>query len=260
MIKAIFFDLDGTLLGSKSGRCSEATKAALAQLRKQGILLFAATGRAPLELKRNHMIDDLQFDAIVALNGQLSYTPDEVIHSQLFDKDDLAKLLENIAQTPCPCVVIERDDMYINYIDDSVIKAQESIHSPLPKVQDISNVASRDVAMLMIYLPVGEQASQILRGLEHSHSTRWHAYGLDILPNGCSKKTGIDRVLNKFGLSWDEVMAFGDGENDYEMLKNARYGVAMGNADPLLLAGEFYITDDADSDGVVSALRHFELL
>ncbi len=260
MIKAVFFDLDGTLLGAKTGRCSAATKAALHKLRQQGILLFAATGRAPLELQRNHMIDGLYFDAIVALNGQLSYTAEEVIHQRLFDKADLEKLLKNIEETPCPCVVIERDDMYINYIDDSVIKAQASIHSPLPKVQDISQAAHRDVVMLMIYLPVGEQASQILRGLEHSHSTRWHSYGLDILPNGCSKKTGIDRVLEKFHLQWDEVMAFGDGENDYEMLKSARWGVAMGNSDLLLLNGEFYITDDADNDGVVSALRHFQLL
>jgi len=55
-------------------------------------------------------------------------------------------------------------------------------------------------------------------------------------------------------------MAFGDGENDQKMLQSAKIGVAMGNSDEILLGGEFYVTGDADKDGIVTALKHFGLI
>lgn len=70
----------------------------------------------------------------------------------------------------------------------------------------------------------------------------------------------VDEVLKRYGIAWEEVMAFGDGENDHKMLQSAAIGVAMGNSDPILLAGDFYVTDDADHDGIVSALKHFGLI
>ena len=114
--------------------------------------------------------------------------------------------------------------------------------------------------MLMAYIPSGEIEKRVLSGVQHSQATRWNRYGIDIVPTGCSKKTGIDAMLQHFGLSWEEVMAFGDGENDYVMLKHAAIGVAMGNADPMLLDGQFYVTDRVEEDGVVTALQHFGLI
>ena len=70
----------------------------------------------------------------------------------------------------------------------------------------------------------------------------------------------MEKVLEKYGLSWEEVIAFGDGESDYEMLKYAGCAVAMGNADPLLKNGAFYITRTVEENGAVSALHHFGLI
>lgn len=259
MIKAAFFDLDGTLV-SGQGICSPAVREALHSLRQNGILVFAATGRSPHEFEITGMIDGLEFDAIVALNGQLCYDQQGIIHRQLFDKEDLTRLLAQAQQVPFPCMVVEQDDMYINYIDDSVCFALEAIHTPHPKVQDISSAVGKEVLMLMAYLPAAETQAYVLPVLKNSYVTRWNKFGTDILPTGCSKRTGIETVLKKYNLTWDEVIAFGDGENDYEMLKYAKIGVAMGNADPMLLGGEFYITESVDSDGAVAALKHFSLI
>lgn len=260
MIRAIFFDLDGTLLSAKTGFCSSVTKAALNQLKRQGVLLFAATGRSPYEFALSPMIEGLPFDAIVALNGLFCYDNDEIIHQQLFDKEDLSLLIHKVKETNCPCMIVKKDDMYINFIDDDVRSAHACIHTPLPKIRDITNSVAEDVIMAMIYRPAGEEIDNVLSVLHKSHATRWNQYGIDIVPDGCSKKTGIDHVLQKYKITWDEVMAFGDGENDYEMLKNAHIGVAMGNSDSILLNGEFYITDDSDHNGVVSALQFFQLI
>ena len=55
-------------------------------------------------------------------------------------------------------------------------------------------------------------------------------------------------------------MAFGDGENDIEMLKFAGIGVAMGNAKEKTKEAADYVTDTVENHGVLKALRHFELI
>ena len=109
-------------------------------------------------------------------------------------------------------------------------------------------------------LPQKETQELVAPVLKNSQITRWNRYGVDIVPKGCSKRTGIEKVLEKYSLTWENVIAFGDGENDYEMLKFAKYGVAMGNSDPILLTGEFTVTDSAEQDGIVSALKQFNLI
>ena len=259
MIKAAFFDLDGTLV-SGQGICTPAVREALYSLRQNGISVFAATGRAPYEFEITGMIDGLDFDAIVALNGQLCYDKQGIIHRQLFDKEDLKRIVEQAQRVPFPCMVVEQEDMYINYIDESVCFALESIHTPHPTVKDISSAIGKEVLMLMAYLSASETQAYVIPALKNSCVTRWNQFGTDILPTGCSKRTGIEMVLKKYNLSWDEVIAFGDGENDYEMLKYAKIGVAMGNADPMLLNGDFYITGSVECDGAVTALKHFGLI
>ena len=57
-----------------------------------------------------------------------------------------------------------------------------------------------------------------------------------------------------------EIMAFGDGENDIDMLQFAGVGVAMGNADEKVKAMADYVTDTVENDGIEKALRHFGLI
>ena len=70
MTKAIFFDIDGTLLSHTTGRVSAEAAEAMASLRKKGILLLAATGRHILEFS-DLPVNHLEFDGYVTLNGQL---------------------------------------------------------------------------------------------------------------------------------------------------------------------------------------------
>jgi len=259
MIKAAFFDLDGTLV-SGQGFCTQAVKAALKTLQKNGILIFAATGRSPYELAITGMTEGVDFDGIVGLNGQLCYDKDGIIHRQLFDKEDLKSLIAQTKRTPFAFMVVEQEEMYINFVDDYVRSALEAIHTPLPEVRDLSDVPDKDILLAMAYLPEKETQELVIPVLKNSHTTRWNRYGVDIVPKGCSKRTGIEKVLEKYNLTWENVIAFGDGENDYEMLKSAKYGVAMGNSDPILLTGEFTVTESVEQDGVVSALKHFALI
>ena len=97
----------------------------------------------------------------------------------------------------------------------------------------------------------------IMSGCE---ATRWYPSFTDVVPAGSSKRIGIDKVIEYFGISLNETMAFGDGGNDIAMLKHAGIGIALGNADDEVKNSADYVTTSVDDDGVVNALKHFGLM
>ena len=82
----------------------------------------------------------------------------------------------------------------------------------------------------------------------------------DLIPADGGKAVGMQVVLEHFGWSRDNAIAFGDGGNDVDMLRFAGIGVAMGNAtdEPKTVAD--YVTDSVDDAGISNALHHFEIL
>ncbi|MBN2849189.1 MAG: HAD hydrolase family protein, partial [Erysipelotrichaceae bacterium] len=70
----------------------------------------------------------------------------------------------------------------------------------------------------------------------------------------------IEEVLHRHNIPWEQVMAFGDGENDKEMLRKAGYGIAMGNAKPGVQKYADFVTKEVDEGGIVHALKHYRIL
>ena len=90
--------------------------------------------------------------------------------------------------------------------------------------------------------------------------TRWHKNGIDLLDRQGGKVRGIREYLERRGILPEETMAFGDGDNDIEMLRFAGIGVAMGNASDAVKAQADYVTASVDEDGIALALQHFGLI
>ena len=74
------------------------------------------------------------------------------------------------------------------------------------------------------------------------------------------KAKGIGQVLAHYGLTAEEAIAFGDSDNDLDMLQAVKIAVAMGNACDEAKQCADYITTDVDDDGIWNALKHFELI
>lgn len=68
------------------------------------------------------------------------------------------------------------------------------------------------------------------------------------------------QYIESLGISREETIAFGDGENDMGMLRYAGIGVALGNAEEEVKAAADYVTADIDDQGVWKALKHFEII
>jgi Cof subfamily protein (haloacid dehalogenase superfamily) len=259
MIKAIFFDIDGTLFSHASHTIPASTDKALKKLKEKGILIFIATGRHTSELK-NIPLNQYHFDAFITLNGQYCYNNDKVIYEKPVDKNDVITILKEIENRPFPCYMIGEDKMYINYLTQNVIDIQNSIASIIPEVIDLNTLINKPIYQIGPFETSEEQEAHLLSKLKNCQSTRWHDLAIDILHKIGGKQNGIQAILEEYNIKIEETMAFGDGNNDAEMFEFVNISVAMGNAKEELKKCATYITDDIDHDGIYNALIHFDLI
>ena len=90
------------------------------------------------------------------------------------------------------------------------------------------------------------------RGLELVGSLQ---YNIEINAAGVNKGTGLVNLGRMLGIRREEIMAFGDGDNDIAMLREAGFGVAMANADEQVKAAADYITLSNEEEGVAEAIE-----
>ena len=82
----------------------------------------------------------------------------------------------------------------------------------------------------------------------------------DMFPLDFTKAEGIEYVMKLKGIKWADTIAFGDALNDFQMIKKAKVGVAMGNAKQGLKDVSDFITKSVSEDGVEFALEYFEII
>ena len=258
MMKAIFFDIDGTLLSHKTNSVPASAVRALELLREKGILTFLATGRNYFELPKIAPLRGLAFDGAVSLNGQYCRNDREVIHRAPLDREAVVTLLRFLEEHPHPAVFVEEGQMYINFHNDHVARVQAAIHSELPPIGDLRRGYEQPIYQVMLYM--NDVELETLPRLPNVRLTRWNLGGVDMIHERGGKAVGIAKVLEYYGIDKAETMAFGDGENDVDMFGAVGTAVAMGNACANAKAAADYVTDKVLDDGIWNALKHFGVL
>ena len=258
MIKAIFFDIDGTLLSHRTRTIPQSTQIALKRLRERGIYTFIATGRHISEMK-DLPLDNLEFDGYITLNGQYCYTQDKIIYENTIQKEDLQALLDYLEKYPFPCGFTEEHTKYFNMRDERVDEIHRITHNDDHPAGDCSQVIHHKVYQCMCFVDE-QEAKALLKVMPHCISARWHPLFCDVSPVGGTKQNGIDQFLKYYDIDLSETMAFGDGGNDIPMLKHVAISIAMGNANENVKEIANYVTDDVEHDGIIKALKHFNLL
>lgn len=259
MIKAIFFDIDGTLLSHQTKKVPDSTKKALHLLKEKGIYTFIATGRHISEMK-DLPLDDLEFEGFITLNGQYCYNHHELIYDLPIHPNDIQNILHEIEQHPFPCIFVEKELMYINYHNEAVQTVQDAISTSLPDINDLKRGLKESIYQVIPYDITMENEKHILQLMPHCKATRWHDLAIDIIPQEGGKQNGIREVLKYYHIAQDETMAFGDGMNDIDMFTYVSLSIAMGNASQEVKNVADDVTDDIDNDGIFNALLKYELI
>lgn len=259
MIKAIFFDIDGTLVSFKTHKVPQSTKEALKLLRQKGIKLFIATGRAFMSIDN---LDNFQFDAYITLNGGYCLTGNkEVIYKSKIPSNNIYALNDYLKNTEMfPCMAATEDEITINYIDDDVRHILELINFATPVIKSFEEVRDIEVFQLMAFVDKEKEDYLMKNILTDCAPTRWNPLFTDIIREGNSKQTGMDKLLDYYHIDLSETMAFGDGGNDIPMLQHASVSIAMGNAHDDVKQAASYITDSVDEDGIWNALKKFSII
>ena len=253
MIKAIFFDIDGTLVSFKTHRVPESTKQALKELREKGIKVFIATGRPKLLINN---LEDLEFDGYITLNGAHCFTADHKdIYKGLIPAEDIERVVEYTKSHDYPFVFVHDNQWFITKVDKAVEDIAKLIEISIPPVKPGEEALGKDILQIMGYFPTEADEEIFGKILTHCETMRWHPLFADIINRGTSKSRGIDEVIKHYGIKLEETMAFGDGGNDIPMLRESGIGVAMGGAGEDVIAAADFVTGTVDQDGISNALK-----
>lgn len=256
-IKAIFFDIDGTLVSFKSHTVPESARRAIARLREQGVKVFIATGRL---MKHVAIVNDIEVDGYITVNGGYCITSaGEVIFESAFPRATVERVIDLSEQYGFDLNVMTHEDMYVSSMGERVQKIASMINI-MPTVADVRAIAATQPVVQMCPYISRELEQEIMPLLPDCVGSRWIETFMDLNVRGVDKSLGIQQVMNYYGLTMAEAMAFGDGGNDLPMVRDAAVGVAMGNACDELKAVADYITSSVDEDGVSRALEHFGLI
>lgn len=256
-IRAIFFDIDGTLISLNTHKIPDTTVRCLNELRRKGIKLFIATGRHKRETT---MIDSyFKFDGYVTLNGQYCFNEQDVIYKKCIDKKVIEKVVEHTKNNIYSCFFLDEHEINANRIDDDVVKLCKDVSLNIPNECDSMHVLNKDIYQLLVLLKRGTEKI-LFKDIDNIEVTRWHDDFVDVMPKGGSKRIGIEKILEHYKISKDEIMAFGDGENDIDMLQYSKIGISMGNASDKVKKHADYVTSHVDDDGIIKALKHYDIL
>ena len=277
-VKAVFFDIDGTLVND-SKSVLKSTKEAIKIVKDQGVLVGVATGRGPFFVKE--LMEDLDLDFAVTYNGQYIFNKDRVLFASPIDKGSLRQIISYAKENQKEIAMGTRQDVVGSRIMSFGLSPLSQLVSRfVPKflTRTISNSFNRMVSkavpqkekdlldlinqpiyqVLMLMTP--EESEQAAKTLNHLKFTRSNPFAADIINQGNSKLEGIRRVGKEYGFDLNQVMAFGDSDNDLEMLAGVGMSVAMGNGSSSVKEVAKHITTSNQEGGIHKALEYFGVL
>ena len=258
VIKAIFFDIDGTLLSFKTHEVPESTQKAISLLREKGIKIIVSTGRS---INSIHHIKYLDFDGYITFNGGYCMTTEgDILFKQAIDPKDIHAILTYAKSQTLSFSLMSEREITIHDVTPEIAGMYAHLNLPVPPLVEIDKVDTSGILQTNIFIGPQQEAEFMQNVMPNSVASRWTPLFADVNPKGQSKQIGIDIFCKYFGLDVNETMAFGDGGNDITMLKHVGIGVAMGNANPEVKDIADYVTDDVDENGIWNALRYFQII
>lgn len=259
--KAIFLDIDGTLVSFKTHTIPASTLEAVKAARRKGIKVYVATGR-PLLFIDN--LGELEYDGLVTTTG--AHCIDREGNSfalRTVDRSDIERLVhhhETCPQEAFPIIFVAQDELFVTGLSPELEDLSRLLNFEIPAVLPMAHALEKDILQIIAFFPPQDEARYMEQLMPGCVAMRWHHTFADIITRGVSKSYGIDRMLEYEGISLNQTIAFGDGGNDIDMLRHVGLGIAMGNASDEVKAAAGFVTRSVDDDGIEYALRTLEFL
>jgi len=252
--RLVALDIDGTLV-DRNGIMPAAVAEAVALIVRAGVPVVFSTGRSWHGTKP--VFDELALPSgpVVCSNGAVvvRYPPQEIIKAITFDPRPVIARVEDFA----PGTLIAVEEIGRGYRLTERFPGDDLTGELI--IEDAEQLSSRPVTRVIVRDPTRSEEDflDLARHLGMHGVTYFVGWGswLDIAPDGVNKATALAEVAAGFGVAAAEVLAFGDGRNDIEMLHWAGRGVAMGDAPDEVKAAANDVTKTIDDGGPAAELR-----
>ena len=257
MSSLIATDMDGTLLDSE-GRMDNEIFDIIRTLKDMGIMFAAASGRQLMSLKRKFepVADDIIY---IAENGGYAVKDDEEIYVNSMDRNVVEDILDTAGE-------IEDVSLFLcgkKYSYTDVPELAEIMRKPvfgyeIKCVDDLKNVDD-DIFKIGLFDTVDprERSLKLMKPRFEGkvHMTLSGYNSLDFLNIDVNKGVALKNVMDRFGISKDETVAFGDNFNDIEMFDAVGHSYAMLNADEYVRSRAKNVIGTNDDNSVIKTIK-----
>ena len=265
MTKAVFFDIDGTLINISTGqtRMSAAVREAIYKLRNAGHHAFIASGR-PWPYIDDELKNSDLFDGYVITNGSVVVLNGQVIYEQPLAKQTVSDVIKIAEQHNIEYILESYPDVYLRSDFTGLEKVYRDIDINVdsfirdyPPAEELAICKIEFLGQTDESLAVFNELINLpgLTGLIDPTILRYmELYAADV-----SKATGIKKALEYLGLPLEASYAFGDGLNDIEMMSTVGHSLVMGNAAAELKKLAEVVLPSVDDDGVAFGIENYVL-
>ena len=267
-IRVLALDLDGTLTNDEK-KITPRTRAALDAAMAQGVTIVLASGRPTAGIMP--LAKDLGLDkkggCILAYNGGaiIDCKTGETLYQKRLDPDMVPKLCAFAAEQDIAILTYNKKGVVTERPEDEwAAREGFTCHLPMIKVEDLAAYVDYPICKMLITLDPARRDEVCAEGQKRFEG-RVDLYPsspffIEAVPLGVAKDVSLGDLLEKMGLTRENLMACGDGLNDRSMLAFAGTGVAMQNAEDAVKAVASYVTTaDNNHDGVAEAIEKFIL-
>jgi Cof subfamily protein (haloacid dehalogenase superfamily) len=278
-MKVLFFDIDGTLLDHE-GKVPQSTKEALLLAKGQGHKLILCSGRSKCAVKQ--LMEKFGFDGCVCSAGAYVEYHKQLVNKEIFEKATLLRLIDFMEQSGasyglqceeyaiCPMESREECERIFGTGEESAENTCEGSEEKLDDIGKtfvfVEDIRAVDNVEKAFYYGANVGVEKVSELLGDEFDVRPASYNMpdanngEVSINGITKSYGMQKLLEFLKVDKADMIAFGDGYNDMEMLEFAGKGVAMGNAVEELKKIADYVTDSVEQEGIYRAMRCLDVI
>ncbi len=255
--RTLVFDLDGTIV-SKNGILPEVAAAIRLASEKHSVCF--ASGRMHLSMAKLLKAADLE-GPMISYNGALTSLDGRFISSRCLEPSDAAMILEFLRNLKVHRQLYVDDVLYVEEENEKIRSYSRQADVSFVLVKDLEKILNRGcIFKLLAYCSSKEEIEDVkaaaldskMAGVDVFTSSNLY---LEFVKKGVCKFEAVKELGKFMGFSADEVTAFGDGENDAELLGKAGIGIAMAPGHPKAIEAAKIVVDNTDGKGI---LRAFE--
>ena len=267
MTKAIFFDIDGTLLDGNGGifNLTDRVKTALKRLKSAGHYIFIATGR-PYAFLQSEILN-FGFDGYVLLNGALVIVDGKIIFKSSLDKSAVKKICEYAESEQIEYILESHPQIYFRRnagaIEDFFRKIRVDYKNFIRdfEIEEVETFKIECVTFRRDAFNLDKIYKKILATPGFTGwSDPFRFKSLEVSSNKISKADGIFSILKHINIEVENSYAFGDGFNDTEMISRVGTGFAMGTAGENLKRLAKFVVPSVHEDGVAVGIEKYILI